>query len=149
MVGGRGTTTCPVGKGALREAAVTSSEAKQKLGKDAAHETKYSIMPVSRSTVEAQPTVSSVLLPQETILILSLLGWDGKDCFCRQLYVLLTSGSGHSFDLIPLWWREVSRGACVRQIVEFGLTCIHFLRTSPAVCVVPCLVGEKSGKETS
>ena len=50
----------PVGQGALRKAAVTSSEAKEKLGKDAAHETKYRIMPVSRSVVEVRPNVSSV-----------------------------------------------------------------------------------------
>ena len=64
----------PVGKGALGKAAVTSSEAKQKLGKDAAHEAKYRIMPGSRSVVEMRPNVSSVLLPQATILILTLLG---------------------------------------------------------------------------
>ena len=71
----------PVGKGALRKAAVTSSEAKQKLGKDAAHETKYRSMPVSRSAVEVRPNVSSVLLPQATILILNLLGLMVKTAF--------------------------------------------------------------------
>ena len=117
----------PAGKGALRKAAVTSSETKQKLGKDAAHETKYRIMPVSRSVVEVRPNVSSVLLPQATILILNLLGLMGKDCICRQFNVLLASGSGRSPQFSPFFRREPSDGASVSQVVELCLTSTYLL----------------------
>ena len=50
----------PVGKGAFKNAAVTSRVAREKSGKDAAHEMIYRIIPVSRSVVEVLPKTSSV-----------------------------------------------------------------------------------------
>ena len=124
----------PVGKGALREAAVTSSEAKQKCGKDAAHETKYRIMPVSRSVVEVRLNISSALLPQATILILNLLGLMVKTAF---------AGSSMYFWPVDLAFRLISSlcsgESLVMVLVSVKLsssvlpTPIHFLRVSPVL----------------
>ena len=74
MVGGLRTTILLGGKGALRNAAVTSGEAIEQSGRDADHEIMFRIMPASRSVVEVLPKASSVLWPQATTLTLNLSG---------------------------------------------------------------------------
>ena len=83
---------------------------------------------------------------------LKLARFDGKDCFCRQLYVLLACGSGLSLQFIPLFRRKPSDGASVGQVIHLLRTSPVLLRTLSAVTgmrVVPCLVDGASGKELS
>ena len=103
----------PVGKGALRKVAATSSEAKQKLGKDAAHEIMYRIMPVSRSSCSNATERLIGLIATGNYPNLKLAKFDGKDCFCRSPMYFLAIGSGHSFDLIPFFRTRPSDGANV------------------------------------
>ena len=74
MVGGLSTTTRFLGKAALRKAAVTSSDAMAKSGKDAPHDSRNRSIAASRSEVEILPKISLVILPQATILTLYLSG---------------------------------------------------------------------------
>ena len=73
-MGGLSTTTRFLGKAALRNAAVKSSEAMAKSGKDAPHESRNRSIAASRSEVEILPKISEVILPQATVLTLYLSG---------------------------------------------------------------------------
>ena len=93
----------------------------RKLGKDAAHESMYRIIPVSRSVVEARLNVSSVLLPQATILILNLLGLMVKTAFAGSSMYLWPVDL--AFHLISyLCSAESLDGASVGQVVKLNLS---------------------------
>ena len=88
--GGLSTTTRFLGKAALRKAAVTSSEAMAKSGKDAPHESKNRSIAASRSEVEILPKISEVILPQATNSDLVFVRFDGEDALRGKFSVLLT-----------------------------------------------------------
>ena len=118
------------GKRALRNAAVTSNAETEWSGKDAAHESRYRIMPGSRSVVESLSCVSAVSLPQAS-----------KGTWCSGLMEKIPL-EGNSMSLLSVDCAvflslarssvEVSSLASidVRLLSSFLAASIHFLLTS-------------------